>query len=1278
MNIWKLSVLTMIAGVFAAGCAQDVGDIDRTDDTPYFDKTDFEGVWYARSTVVEVPGTVGHVFVGISTNMEKITWEITENRLIAYLSYDEYPGLDSTAGEKTNGVTSPAEGLGYGKDPTIYKGRPILSYSISHFDIQRQYSTSTGEQSNVITENSFDRNWHERKYMRVNWASESMGLRDRWFGKFGSSGERRWIGGEDGEIDGLYTERGELGENEEALHYFDFKTRNLDRGEEISIRHSFMRLPEVERDYEPAFYDDNMMTKFGYFRTQRRVYDRAAGFTDSKLIFLANRHDMWKDDYKRDEAGEYLRDSRGLRIPTPMKARTPKPVIYYLNEGFPDDLLTDEGVLGVASDYDKAYTRAAATVKGMSEADLKATYGDMFVLCHSPVRDTDSDVCDPRSDALKEAQGSAPFVARNGDLRYSFIWWVEEYTQAGLLGFGPSFPDPESGEIVAGVAYVYGAGVDRHAGSGTDIVRFANGEFTDEEIRQGVDKITRNLGELDPNTDPRGKNLDISVDDFEAPTGTLNIIEQLKIDGLDNLVSKPGRNKLIRDTIKESGLDLLTMDDEYIRGMSSGEIDPTKMTDEQFEEMRTLKNPADMLERKRADDLLAQSYAESTMYMADFADDAVIGTALEFKGEKDYEKIWKSIRARIFRGVMGHELGHTVGLRHNFQGTWDSMNFFDEYWDLRKENFKNPTTLAEVYSTSEVTETQANEGMPNYMYSSIMDYHSRFNGDNAGLGKYDYAAILFAYTFGTYKDIQVDNTAPIVAEAGYVEVYNTVPSGTVTIPAFQTLFDNDPNPSFDINPKEFFHSFDDRFAASDHPLATFHYTAVVDILMGGPDNLRDRSIVRYPALRAQQQAGDTDRAVEVQYMFGSDEWADAHLSAARWDLGADALEKTRYYIKNYEEYYPLTHFRRDRLNFGANSVINSAFRSLFVMPQIYQRWVNSILVQAPRDGVRAISYELSALAGLNFLGAIIMKPEIGDYTKTDDGNYKLREFTNETVDLKIGHGVGARLYTRYDNSRGYYWFYTPLEVGNFWDARVAQLALASNQQTQVLGSADGDFRSFAIPYSLLFGEEMGLYVNGMFLNDTTSSPDISADREIFPRKIISGFDFLTGVRPPVSVGKVVGNPVFSLRIYGLISAVASFGSANYSKAYIDQARVFKLGNEEQTLPIEQLCAQLGLTAGCDSETHKLEYFSDPETGIVYGAIKKIGGEFDGDPTTREFEGIPDLGTELIRRGQVQAEVLELPLDINRRRAEVRKFRQIIEDVVLVSDIVKIFDNVLLN
>ena len=52
-------------------------------------------------------------------------------------------------------------------------GQIVAEFNItSHFDIIRDYNPQTGEQLNVIVENTTDRPWYEREYFRVDWSTE--------------------------------------------------------------------------------------------------------------------------------------------------------------------------------------------------------------------------------------------------------------------------------------------------------------------------------------------------------------------------------------------------------------------------------------------------------------------------------------------------------------------------------------------------------------------------------------------------------------------------------------------------------------------------------------------------------------------------------------------------------------------------------------------------------------------------------------------------------------------------------------------------------------------------------------------------------------------------------------------------------------------------------------------------------------------------------------------------------------------------------------------------
>ena len=141
--------------VAALGCAQTITDIDRTRDnkTP---KSLFEGQWFMLSTVVDTPAQTRHTFIGLQGSHEMIEWDIQESMLIAYRVHEHVEGSEA-----------------YGARPgTTYRGAAVAAYPIQrHFDLKRSYSSATGEQSNVLSENASDRPWNEREYIRVDWAN---------------------------------------------------------------------------------------------------------------------------------------------------------------------------------------------------------------------------------------------------------------------------------------------------------------------------------------------------------------------------------------------------------------------------------------------------------------------------------------------------------------------------------------------------------------------------------------------------------------------------------------------------------------------------------------------------------------------------------------------------------------------------------------------------------------------------------------------------------------------------------------------------------------------------------------------------------------------------------------------------------------------------------------------------------------------------------------------------------------------------------------------------
>jgi hypothetical protein len=314
------------AALFAA-CAQPNGDINKVQPNVTKKADLLGGQWYFRNTVNWTPSTTGFTFAGETGNLEKIVFEIQEKTLVGYRAYPYILGAESKVdlSSKPSGTTSGGQ---------VYYGSPLVAYPIqSQFDIQRNYNAATGETGNVISENASDRPWNQREYIRVDW-SASLINKDSGMGwntmgnAAGASDITAWIQPNEPGSDPYDWPVQEFGADGK-LKYFDFTGRyyaqpgtftDEETGEvypqcygsyrydcapaEIRIRTSLSKIdPDVTNDYEPLVYDNDLETKFGFFRTERLNYDRKFGYIDTARIYLANRHRTWEHSFEKDANG---------------------------------------------------------------------------------------------------------------------------------------------------------------------------------------------------------------------------------------------------------------------------------------------------------------------------------------------------------------------------------------------------------------------------------------------------------------------------------------------------------------------------------------------------------------------------------------------------------------------------------------------------------------------------------------------------------------------------------------------------------------------------------------------------------------------------------------------------------------------------------------------------------------------------------------------------------------------------------------------------------------
>ena len=1151
-----------------SACAQQVEDIDRTQPNRLRKSELTSSEWFMAQTVTEVPTTSLFTFVGETSAMERIRWEVREDVLIAYRSYPRLSGSDP--GEAVEGEE--------------YVENPVAAYPIwSHFDLQRAYNTATGEQSNVLVENTFDRPWFERDYIRVDWSRNLLVNFDFISTPANISGLSYFVPEEQGGPDALHRELDESG----RMSYFDFVGKIQVEPDlwgciftiygwaaedctstEIKVRTSFMRAPRV-REYEPLRYDDRAMSKFGLFRTERHGFDPWRGVRQTNRLMLGNRHSIWREVWRKDDkTGEPLRDETGRLVPIPMQEREPKPIVYHVSQTMPEEILETSQV--VADSWDRAFREAVAAAKGIP---LEQT-PRMFAICHNPVREGDLPEC-----------GSPGLTVRLGDIRYNHMVWVDRYTQAGLLGYGPSGADPLTGEIVFGAAYVYGVEVDTYAQYATDLVRLLQGELDEDDLRVPDyirDEILDRLKDDNSRPKVRAQGARPSAlgrvkapRDVSAlqPAHRAKKMRDIKRHGLDQ--GRAGRHDQAMQRLAASGLDRHLINQELIRGKTRGKHGlPNKPVPEDV--LKKL-SPAQWASARHMNERQARwRYAASrNLYLTAFADDAILGLARSLQQEPDPDKIRSKIRQGVYRAVMEHEVGHTIGLRHNFQGSYDALNYFDEYWTLRKETLKLDPSIDELYTMSEPTEAQINGRMIEHAYSSIMDYGMRFNSDIQGIGKYDRAAIRFTYSSGTY-DLE---RGP---ELGYVETYESPGDAKTLLQRYE----------------------DQDSLAYGQLLEAYHYTAVA-LAFPRVEDIGKRRLVRYEQLKDRRAKEGAQAPVEVSYMFCSDEWIGALVSCQMFDAGADPFEIVRHTTRMYRDYYAINHLQRDRAFFWSEDVLNSMYGRYFSqLTLVYQPWVFAYFYGTD-DVIMDNYYQMAALSGFNLLADVLMTPSMGSYQRDAQGVYQLvSQDRDPRAELYVGYADGRPTFSEFQFESGYFFFDRIAEVGHFWDFLAALFALTDSDAMRLGVDVSADTLALSIPWYLFFEDELTQIMNGIYLKDPSMFGPRVQDGKVTRRPFtllsveddqgnVVAFDPETGAE--VSA-QPQGSPLnmdttFNQEFYAIMYGMAFF-TANFSLNYPDQWKVFRLGAGEQVSP----------AAGFE-----IVRYDDPVTGFSYGALRDTTG-----------------------------------------------------------------------
>ncbi|MBJ94792.1 MAG: hypothetical protein CMP23_10025 [Rickettsiales bacterium] len=1186
-----LAAVTLLA---LAGCPEARPPLDLTQALPIA-KTHFDGEWYFQRTVVDTPWASDFTFIGDQGELERIRWRIEQNLLVAVRSYERFAGSDPDRNPDGD-----------------YEGEPVAAWPIvSHFDIRRDYNRTTGEETNVIVENDFDRQWFERDYIRVDW---SQNLITNWnfyapnfvemepmayavtdpaspFAPVIEEGyldvTSAFFAKPSTAIDPDFPEEGEI-----PLCWFFYRFDDCTAAE-VVVRNSFLRVDE--RNYEAQLWTGQDMELFGYFDVQRPTYDEQYGPTNTGRIRYQSRWNLWQEshDDRSCSADSDCEDRVGARCDPlvgqctlPYRERELRTIVWHGSPGLDERFAAvAEEVVGQWNEPMRDTVNALRFYEclddGGSESecrDLEDSTIAVFEFCpNNPVLEGDPAVCG--------SPGTAP---RLGDLRYNFLYNVPNPGRGNPFGFGPAQLDPLTGEIVSAAALVYEAEIRSYGAWARDLVQLLNGEISEEDFIAGenvsdwISARSEQLNRPSVYSAEEAQRLAAKVELQHRHTlpslGSGDRSRRGKLQALraarevlreqpPAATAHPGLDARL-DALIGSPLEQLAITDEAL--LSSATRPGQPMSEQLLERASPLRQIASKRLR-RASQARMQRNAERCAYFREFVDPSLEADAARFAG-MDPEQIRWELMLGVYRGTMAHEMGHTLGLRHNLEGSADPFNYGAEYWELRDDG-----DMAPRYLDPESNAERA-AGIREYQYSSVMDYLSRFNSDRLGARSYDKAAIKFGY--GRIMEVMTD------AELnGWLlnEEYLAHLTGFVQ----PVLYD------------------------VDDTLVGIHYTDYLDYY----GDLQARRDVPQRMLSDVNQVSEwwdsphTYLATEdgepvVPYRFCSDEFVGSAVKCLYFDEGADLYEIPLDLAQRYEAYYPLNNFARDQMFFNADGHAWRIWDRYFdPMIALNQWWVleAQYLYSVEEDGDDVDGYlqrydgygpfTMGVRESFNLFARTLARPEPGGYERRVDWDgAETWAPLWYSDDLTVGVTNGRYLSTDWDFDQGYFWDDAISRVG-FFSNKVLAMEALFDPTTYFLGQdTAADIRGFRVNYGANFLAPLTELVGDLMVGDAPGFAPYELDSQVvFP-------DYADHpVVLPQGAVHIDPNAGFTIQLYTMLLGLALLPDT-YDSNIIDSTRIWLDGAADEIAPELPVVRHV-----------------DPVSGLVWEAVsyRNEGGEERG-------------------------------------------------------------------
>jgi len=423
------------------------------------------------------------------------------------------------------------------------------------------------------------------------------------------------------------------------------------------------------------------------------------------------------------------------------------------------------------------------------------------------------------------------------------------------------------------------------------------------------------------------------------------------------------------------------------------------------------------------------------------------------RGDRIYQELWKE----TVKGIALHEIGHSLGMFHNFASSWDAQNYNPQYWQLRTNESRatqscggSPRTgdadtcMGPRYLDPETADEAglAGESRPAIGYfgnSSTMEYQLERFGETVGLGTYDYHTMKTLY--GRVIDTFDDQVVPVAKQKTFK--YRTY----TQLNERDIILGGSSETKHYTETARLMNTFDsarDCRPATDEEKAIGTWRVVHGkVCSPTPKDVWKWSEFKSDPLQpgmngVQWHTGDKpipgkseqNARVRWQYRFGQSNNAYMHVNPS--DAGADPYEVVVNASKRFRETYVWAYNRRKNREYYALGIPSRVSDTYFERMRSYH-WQLATEFARGSDAELADDnalrpYAMAEAEMVKLLSTAILAPEPGSYAVSADRTpvdsvTQLFDATTNGGTFTIGVPDGRYIAEEYENDKGGSWNY---------------------------------------------------------------------------------------------------------------------------------------------------------------------------------------------------------------------------------------------------------------